>query len=93
MDPQDKLEALIDTPATSEQPPNPNLIYANPDKWRIGSEILERYTGGLGSAVQRVGPLPPGTYEVRAFSADGRSTKRSVKLDGRAERKVRLRLE
>ena len=46
------------------------------------TELMERYSGGLGNAVQRVGPLPPGKYEVRAFAEDGRSTKRSVSICG-----------
>ena len=46
----------------------------------------------MGSAVQRVGPLPPGSYSVRAFTEDGRSTERDVSLSGRPERKVKLRL-
>lgn len=57
------------------------------------TEIMERASGGLGSAVQRVGPLPPGRYEVRAFADDGRSTERAVTLKGKPERKVRLRLK
>ena len=34
-------------------PPAPsaeNAIYANPDKWRVGAEILERYTGTPGGS-------------------------------------------
>jgi hypothetical protein len=57
------------------------------------AEIMERYGGGVGSSVQRVGPLPPGSYRVRAFAEDGRSTERPVTLSGKAERKVRLRLK
>lgn len=29
----------------SPRPVNPNLIYNNPEKWRIAREVLERYTG------------------------------------------------
>ena len=56
------------------------------------AQIMERYNGGLGSAVQRVGPLPPGTYRVQAIAEDGRSAERPVTLSGKAERKVKLRL-
>jgi carboxypeptidase family protein len=57
------------------------------------AELMERYAGGLGDAVQRVGPLPAGTYEVRAIAEDGRSAQRPVSLTGQAERKVKLRLK
>ena len=57
------------------------------------AEIMERYSGGMTSAVQRVGPLPPGSYQVRAFAADGRSTERTVAVAGQAEETVRLRLK
>jgi hypothetical protein len=56
------------------------------------TQIMERMTGGLGRTAQRVGPLPPGTYKVRAVAEDGRSTERPVSLTGRPERKVKLRL-
>ena len=35
------------------------------------TEIMERYSGGLDNTVQRVGPLPPGSYKVRAVAEDG----------------------
>jgi hypothetical protein len=57
------------------------------------AELMQRYTGGLGEAVQRVGPLPPGTYEVRAMAEDGRSAGRSVSVSGQPERKLKLRLK
>lgn len=56
-------------------------------------EVIERYSGGLGSSVQRVGPLPPGSYRVRAFAEDGRSAERKVSLTGKPERKVKVRLK
>ena len=56
------------------------------------AEIMERYSGGIGSTEQRVGPLPPGKYRVQAVAEDGRSTERPVTLSGQDERKVRLRL-
>ena len=57
------------------------------------AEIMARYNGGAGSSVQRVGPLPPGTYEVRAFAEDGRDAKRKLTLEGRPERKAKLWLK
>jgi hypothetical protein len=57
------------------------------------AEIMERYSGGLGSTVQRVGPLPPGSYKVRAFAEDGRSTEKRITLEGRPERKAKLWLK
>lgn len=41
---------------------------------------------------QRVGPLAPGSYEVVAEAPDGRRAKKPVTLDGRPERKLKLRL-
>jgi AMP nucleosidase len=32
---------------------NPNLIYANPEKWKIAADILERYTGTAPEAYQK----------------------------------------
>jgi hypothetical protein len=41
---------------------------------------------------RRIGPLAPGTYRVTAVAADGRTKSKKVKLDGRPERKLKLRL-
>lgn len=57
------------------------------------AELMRRYSGGLGDAVQRVGPLPPGNYTVRATAEDGRSVERPLNLTGQAERKLKLRLQ
>jgi protocatechuate 3,4-dioxygenase beta subunit len=57
------------------------------------SELMERYSGGLSGSVQRVGPLPPGSYEVRAIAEDGRSAQRPLELTGQPERKLKLRLK
>jgi len=57
------------------------------------AELMQRYSGGLGEAVQRVGPLSPGTYEVRAIAEDGRTAQRPVSLTGQPERKLKLRLK
>lgn len=57
------------------------------------TELVRRMSGGADASVQRVGPLPPGTYEVRAIAEDGRSTSRSVTLNGQEERSLKLRLK
>ncbi len=54
------------------------------------AEIMERYSGGLGNAVQRVGPLPPGRYVVQAFAEDERTSERKITLKGEPERKAKL---
>lgn len=53
MEPDDKMTvprpaddlAADDADDGPARPANPNLIYNNPEKWRIGREVLERYTG------------------------------------------------
>lgn len=57
------------------------------------TELVRRMAGGADPSVQRVGPLPPGTYQVRATAEDGRSTSRSVTLNGQEERSLKLRLK
>ena len=54
---------------------------------RLGRQAAQRPTE------QRVGPLPPGSYTVRAVTTDGREARRSVSLTGQDARKVRLRLK
>jgi len=54
------------------------------------AEIMARYSDGAGSSVQRVGPLPPGSYKVLAFAEDGRTASRRIKLTGKPERKAKL---
>jgi hypothetical protein len=56
------------------------------------AEITERFSaeGGLFSGDEtRIGPLAPGKYKVRATRADGKSVDKTVKLDGKAEEKVK----
>ena len=51
-------------------------------------------TEGFSSKESRVGPLAPGTYELRAVAADGKDTRKSVSVKaGQSERRVRLRLK
>lgn len=56
-------------------------------------DIMEKYTSGVGSLEQNVGPLPPGTYTIRASTEDGRSTRKTITLSGQEQRKLRLRLK
>ena len=55
-------------------------------------DIMENFGSGFSSSVQRVGPLAPGSYRVEVTAEDGRSSSKSVTLDGRAERKLTVRL-
>src|SRR5690606_39623978 len=48
-----ELRADADVTDIDERPVNHNLIYNNPEKWRIGREILERYTGAAPEAFQK----------------------------------------
>ncbi|MFN0009840.1 MAG: carboxypeptidase regulatory-like domain-containing protein [Planctomycetota bacterium] len=48
---------------------------------------------GFDSSVQRVGPLPPGEYQVAATAADGRSARKPVELRGQEERSLKLRVD
>ena len=56
------------------------------------AEMMARLTDGLRTDQQRIGPLPPGSYTVRVTAEDGRTAKKSVTADGRAERKLKIRL-
>ena len=48
---------------------NPNLIYNNPEKWRIGREVLERYTGTPPEQFQKQILLTNFEYYMERFSA------------------------
>jgi uncharacterized GH25 family protein len=56
-------------------------------------EIMALLESGLSGKEQRVGPLPPGQYTVRAVHADGRTKERKVSVTGAGERRVRLALD
>ena len=62
-----------------------------PDRCEIQTEDMGALGRDFSSKEQRIGPLPPGSYTVTAVLDDGRSAKKTVKLTGRAERKVKLR--
>ena len=52
------------------------------------------FNEGASTREQRVGPLPPGRYTVRATTPDGTSKERRVSLRGReTEKTVKLRLK
>lgn len=54
-------------------------------------DMMERFSrGGPGSNEQKIGPLVPGKYRVRATTTDGKSMESSVTLTGQAERKMTL---
>jgi protocatechuate 3,4-dioxygenase beta subunit len=55
--------------------------------------ILSAFGEGYTSTEQRIGPLAPGRYLVRAVAADGRESVKPVFVDGQQERKVKLRLK
>jgi protocatechuate 3,4-dioxygenase beta subunit len=55
-------------------------------------DLEEVFTEGFFSTVQRVGPLPPGEYVVRATAPDGRSESSSITLSGQGEQRLELEL-
>ncbi len=59
-----------DAPETGMSPRtvNPNLIYNNPEKWRIGREVLERYTGTPPEQFQKQILLTNFEYYMERFS-------------------------
>ena len=65
----------------AQRPLNRNLIYNNPDKWRIGREFLSRYTGTEPEGFQKQIILTNfAHYAVRfeAMAPDARSTRGSA---------------
>ncbi|MCH2104102.1 MAG: carboxypeptidase-like regulatory domain-containing protein [Planctomycetes bacterium] len=59
---------------------------------RTREQWMEVFTGGGEQRETRVGPLPPGKYEVIFTTDDGETARRVVRLTGRPERKVRVRI-
>lgn len=57
------------------------------------SALMARVSSGVDGKVQRIGPLPPGAYQVRAIAEDGRSASRRARLGGKPEKKLKLRLK
>jgi|FLYL01.1.fsa_nt_gi AMP nucleosidase len=56
-----------DTVTEPIRPSNPNLIYANDEKWQIGREFLERYTGTAPEAFQKQIILTNFSYYLERF--------------------------
>jgi hypothetical protein len=57
------------------------------------SEIMKMFSeGGFSSTEQKVGPLPPGKYRVRATLPDGKTIMKPVTLNGQAERKLSIHI-
>lgn len=48
---------------------NPNLIYANKEKWRVARDILERYTGSAPEAFQKQIILTNFSYYMERFKS------------------------
>ncbi|MCH2106431.1 MAG: carboxypeptidase-like regulatory domain-containing protein, partial [Planctomycetes bacterium] len=59
---------------------------------RTREQWMEVFTGGGEQRETRVGPLPPGKYEVIFTTDDGETARRVVRLTGRPERRVRVRI-
>ncbi len=58
------------------------------------ADLMAAQGSGLDMALERIGPLPPGTYKVTARTADGRSASKPVSLSpGQGERKLKLRVK
>ena len=56
------------------------------DQW------MQVFTGGGEERETQVGPLPPGKYTIVFTTDDGETARRIVRLTGRPERKVRVRI-
>lgn len=54
-------------------------------------DMMERMTrAGPGGNEQKIGPLAPGKYKVKAVATDGKTVEKSVTLTGQAERKMTI---
>jgi AMP nucleosidase len=58
-----------DAPPADAQPASPNAIYANEDKWRVGADILARYTGTEPQAFRKQVILTNFHYYLERFVA------------------------
>lgn len=54
---------------SADRPGSENLIYANPKKWALGSDILERYTGTAADAFQKQIILTNFQYYLERFQS------------------------
>jgi AMP nucleosidase len=58
-----------EAPAADVHPASPNAIYANQDKWRVGADILARYTGTEPQAFRKQVILTNFHYYLERFVA------------------------
>jgi AMP nucleosidase len=58
-----------DAPPADAHPASPNAIYANEDKWRVGADILARYTGTEPQAFRKQVILTNFHYYLERFVA------------------------
>ena len=56
-----------EVPSSAQRPGSDNLIYANPEKWAIGREFLERYTGTAPERFQKQVILTNFHYYMERF--------------------------
>lgn len=70
--PADEVAEAVDAQA-DPQPASPsnqaNLVYANPEKWRVAADILERYTGTPAQSFQKQIILTNFGYYMERFAA------------------------
>ena len=55
-------------------------------------QLAEAFGQGFSSTSQRIGPVPPGRYDVEVLTSDGRRGRKPVNVSGQLERKVKVRL-
>ncbi len=61
--------------------------------WSLADLMAAFSSGAFSSDEQRIGPLSPGRYRVKAVSEDGRTANKPVTVRSQTERKVNLRLD
>lgn len=67
MTPHDDIPVTVPADDRLSDASNSNLIYANPEKWRIAADMLERYTGTPASAFQKQIILTNFQYYLERF--------------------------
>ncbi len=68
-DPFAKPVDIDANPDAPYRPSSTNLIYANPEKWQVAADILERYTGTAPEAFQKQIILTNFAYYTERFGA------------------------
>jgi uncharacterized GH25 family protein len=61
--------------------------------WSLADLMAAVSSGSFNSETQRIGPLAPGKYRVKATAEDGRTANKPVTVRAQSERKVNLRLD